>query len=128
MRNFSFSLTTPQFRARIKTVTRRMGWLHAKVGDVVMGVEKGMGLKPGEEIVRLGPTRFIGVRRELLRRMTDDLEYGYRETEAEGFPPGHPLNHPTAFVEFFCRTHKGCTPDTEITRIEFAYLDAPTKE
>lgn len=51
MKNISFMLTTEQVRTRIKTVTRRMGWRNSKPGDVLCGVEKGMGLKAGEKIV-----------------------------------------------------------------------------
>lgn len=50
-RNISFALTTPQFRARTKWVTRRLGWLFLKPGDTLMGVEKGMGLKINGETV-----------------------------------------------------------------------------
>jgi hypothetical protein len=25
-------------------------------------------------------------------------------------------------VKFFCQTHKGCSPDSEVTSIEFSYL------
>ena len=32
MKLISFSLTTPQFKARTKHVTRRTGWLTVKVG------------------------------------------------------------------------------------------------
>lgn len=123
MRNISFSLTTPQFRKRIKRVTRRMGWINLKVGDVLMGVEKGMGLKPGEQIVRLGPIRVTDVRREPLRMMVDDLDYGRAETTAEGYPPGTEKHDPVVFVEFFCGSHKGCVPWSPVTRIEFEYLD-----
>ena len=35
MRNISFALTTPQFKARTKTVTRRKGWLMLQPGDPV---------------------------------------------------------------------------------------------
>lgn len=28
---------------------------------------------------------------------------------------------PSAWVEMFCNTHKGCTPQAIITRIEFTY-------
>ena len=118
MKHMSFSLTTPQFRARTKRVTRRNGWLQARVGDEVMGVEKGMGLKKGEKVVKLGAIRFADVRREPLRRMTDDLDYGYRECVLEGFP----ALRPAQFVAMYCR-HNLCTPDTLITRVAFDYLD-----
>lgn len=123
MRNMSFSLTTPQFRARTKTVTRRMGWSKLKPGDVVMGVEKGMGLKPGEQIVRLGPIQILSVRGEPLQQMTDDRDYGRAECALEGFGEHPELSHPAVFVEFFCRSHKGCKPHTVINRIEFEYVD-----
>ena len=118
MRNISFALTTQQFKTRIKTVTRRMGWLNLKVGDVLCGVEKGQGLRPGEKLARLGPIKVTDVRREPLRLMLDDLDYGFAETVREGFPG----STPSEFVEFFCRSHKGCTPNSEVTRIEYAYL------
>lgn len=124
-RNMSFALTTRQFRARSKTVTRRNGWLDLRPGDILCGVEKSQGLKRGEQIVRLGRIRIIGVRREPLRRLTDDLTYGFAETSREGFifTQADPLAWPSAFVDFFCRSHKGCTPETVITRIEYGYLD-----
>lgn len=40
MKRISFALTTPQFRARTKRVTRRTRWLKAKAGDHVMGRER----------------------------------------------------------------------------------------
>lgn len=122
MRNMSYALTEEQVLARLKWVTRRLGWLHLKEGDLVQPVRKGMGLRPGEKIVRLGgPIRIIDVRREPLRMMTDDLRYGLEETTLEGFPEPHPKHAPGEFVAMFCATHRGCTPDTIITRIAFAY-------
>ena len=56
-RNMSFALTTEQFLNRTKTVTRRKGWRFLKPGDVVMGCKKCMGLKPGEQLERLGLIR-----------------------------------------------------------------------
>lgn len=117
MRNISFMLTTEQFRNRSKSVTRRMGWLNVKPGEVLMGVEKSQGLKKGEKIVQLGKIR-VSTRREKLRAMRDDPVYGAKEVIREGFPQMSPAE----FVEFFCRSHKGCTPETEVTRIEFEYL------
>lgn len=116
-RNISFALTTAQFKARTKTVTRRMGWLNAKAGQQLCGVEKSQGLKPGEKIVRLGMIGLVDVRREPLRRMTDDEAYGRAEVIAEGFPDMTPAQ----FVEFFCASHKDCTPHSEVTRLEYAY-------
>lgn len=116
-RNISFALTTAQFKARSKTVTRRMGWLHAKTGDELCGVEKSQGLKPGEKIVRLGVVRVTDVRREPLRLMIDDPAYGQQECIREGFPD----MTPEAFVEFFCASHKGCQPESVVTRIEYEF-------
>ena len=63
-RNISFALTTDQFRARTKTVTRRLGWETLKAGDILMGCERCQGLKKGEKIKQLGPIRVVGVSRE----------------------------------------------------------------
>jgi len=114
-RNISFSLTMPQFLAGTKDVTRRMGWENARAGDVLNAVEKGMGLKRGERMKVLGQIRLLDVRREPLDLIATDLVYGRREVDREGFPKMG-INE---FVMFFCRTHAGCFPEREITRIEF---------
>lgn len=114
MRNMSFSITTPQMRAFEKDVTRRIGWLFLKPGDVVMAVEKGMGLKKGEKIKRLYPIRIVRVSGELLCQITDD------EVRREGFPN----MSRDEFIDMFCRAHKDCTSITSITRIEFIPLDS----
>lgn len=115
MRQISFALTTRQFIAGTKTVTRRMGWKNLKPGTLLCAVEKSQGLKKGEKVKKLGTIRVVSVRREKLRQMTVDQDYGGREVRAEGFAD----YFPEAFVSMFCRTHKGCEPSTEITRIEF---------
>jgi len=119
MRNISFMHTTWQVLARTKTVTRRDGWAFLKVGDTLCAVEKSQGRRPGEPLVRLGCIMVRNVRREPLRRMLDDLDYEWAETTREGFPE----YSPSEFVDFFCRTHIGCTPDCKVTRIEFSYLE-----
>lgn len=81
-----------------------------------------MGLKRGEKIERLAIIRVVSVVFEPLRRLTDDLEYGFREIEREGFGDCEFLKWPSAWVPWFCSHHKGCTPETEVTRIEFEYL------
>ena len=119
MRNISFALTTDQIRAGTKIVTRRMGWLNLAPGTLLQPVRKGMGLKPGEKIERLrGPIRVTSVRRESLRRMLDEPRYGQLDCFYEGFPD----YTPASFIDMFCRSHKGCTPDSVVTRIEFEYL------
>lgn len=119
MRNISFALTTYQFRDRSKTVTRRIGWTKLKPGNLLMGVVKGMGLKPGEKVERLGAIRVVSVRQEELQAMTRAPDYGFRECVLEGFP----TMSPNDFVAMFCSSHKGCTPSTLVTRIEFEYVD-----
>ena len=118
----SFALTTPQVLDQSKDVTRRLGWLHLKAGDLIQPVRKCMGLKPGEKIEKLGPPiRVLSTRREKLSAMTAVQSYGFMEVAREGFGDHDTYFWPSAWVEMFCATHKGCTPDTVITRIEFAY-------
>jgi hypothetical protein len=111
-RNMSFQMTTEQYVNRTKTVTRRMGWLFAKAGDVCNGVEKCQGLKKGEKMNLLGQHRLVDVRREPLNAVT--LE----DVVKEGFPN----MTVDQFIDFYCMGHKGCTPETVITRIEYEYI------
>jgi hypothetical protein len=112
----SFSLTTPQILARTKTVTRRLGWQFLQPGDLVQAVEKGMGLRKGERVKRLAVLRIKNVRREPLYF----IHFRHiHDTALEGFP----LMTNEEFIKFFCRSHKGCTPVTVITRIAFEYVD-----
>lgn len=118
----SFALTTPQVMEGTKTVTRRLGWLHLKPGDQLRPVRKCMGLKPGEKLdVLRDPITVVSVRREPLSAMTDSVEYGLLECELEGFGNHPDYRWPSQFVAMFCATHKGCTPETIVTRIEFVY-------
>ena len=123
MRNMSFALTTAQVRAGTKTVTRRMGWLFLKAGDLVRPVVKCQGLKRGEkvEVIR-APIRILGVRREALVDLKIDETYGRRECALEGFGDDPLLCRPEDFILFFCRTH-ACGPGDLVTRIEFEYTD-----
>lgn len=113
MRNISFALTTQQFLDGTKDVTRRMGWKHLKAGDKLCAVKKGMGLKPGDKIERLGVIEVLSAKPERLGDIT------YADVIREGF--GGWL--PPTFVDFFCKSHKGCTPDSIVTRIEFVRQD-----
>ena len=54
--------------------------------------------------------------------MLDDLYYGFDETRRERFPEGHPYHSPNLFVAFFCGSHKGCQPDSFVTRLEYEFL------
>ncbi len=118
MRNLSFALTTEQIMGGTKDVTRRLGWEFLKSGDLLRPVRKCMGLRPGEKVVVLtDPLRVVDVRREPLRAMTDDVDYGLEECRREGFGAHPDYRWPSAFVAMFCATHRGCTPETVITRI-----------
>lgn len=118
----SFALTTEQVRNRTKTVTRRLGWRFAKAGDVVQPVVKSQGLKKGETVEKIGgPIRVVSVRREPLERMAKDRHYGAREARAEGFE----AMNGAGFVQMFCE-HNNVTPEAEVTRIEFEYVDQET--
>lgn len=126
MKLISFALTTRQILDRTKTVTRRMGWLNLIPGELVQGCKKVMGRRKGEPLEKLAVIRIVSVRREKLRCLTDDLDYGQEELRKEGFDTFKnvgPLVDPTAWVPWFCESHKGCTPETEVTRIEFEYVE-----
>lgn len=115
MRNMSFALTTDQIRDRSKTVTRRLGWRFAKVGDVAQPVVKSQGLKKGETVQKIGgQIRFRMVTRETLQEGLSQSDVA-----REGFPHMTPRE----FIVMFCE-HNGCTPQTEVTRIEFEYVES----
>ncbi len=112
MRNISFAITTEQVRSRTKTVTRRLGWVNLKEGEILQGVEKCQGLKKGEKIQPLCKIQVILVDREPLDDIIreDVIKEGFPEMTCE------------QFIKMFCKSHKGCTPSTIITRIEFEYV------
>jgi hypothetical protein len=119
-RNISFALTTEQIRNRTKTVTRRLGWKNLKPGEILQACVKCMGLKPGEKIERLGLIRVVSVRQEALFHLID-CQYGDSEAAKEGFPGMTGRE----FVEMFCRHMKPLSGVmTEVTRIEFEYLES----
>lgn len=111
MRNMAFSITTEQMYAQTKSVTRRLGWSFLKPGDIVMAVEKGMGLKKGEHIKKIYPIEIVSIRGECLSSIT--LE----DVAREGFPQ---MNVPQ-FVRMFAKSH-GCDVHTMVNRIEFKPL------
>lgn len=113
----SFMLTTAQFRARTKFVTRRLGWEFLRGDEHLQGVEKCQGLGKGGKIVRLGLIKIVSVRREPLREMIDRPLYGKAEAALEGFPDMDGQQ----FVEMFC-LHNQCLPQRLITRIAFEYV------
>lgn len=73
-----------------------------------------------DPIVDLAIVEVTEVRRERLDAITPEA------VVAEGFPQW--TNAPGEFVEMFCRSHKGCTPSTEVTVIRFRYVDASAAE
>jgi hypothetical protein len=121
MRCMSFALTTPQVLSANKTCTRRLGWKDLQVGTLLWAVEKSQGLKRGEKVRRLAVIEVVDNRQEPLRRLTDDERYGREGCRQEGFPD----LSPEEFLDYFCRTNRGCEPDTIITRIGFRYVIRP---
>lgn len=113
-RLMSVSLTEDAVVARTKTVTRRLGWRMLKPGDRVTLCRKVMGRRKGDPLVRLAEVEVIAAFREHLDSILPS------DVVAEGFPG----QTPDWFVTFFCNTHKGCTPNTVVTRIEWRYLDS----
>ncbi|WP_433622756.1 hypothetical protein [Nocardia sp. CA-120079] len=109
----SVSLTEPQVQARTKTVTRRLGWQMLRGGDRLTLCRKVMGRKPGEPLVRITDVEVVSIRREPLDAIEPD------DVAAEGFPQ----MSPPEFIDFFRASHRGCTPSTDVTRIEWRYLD-----
>lgn len=111
----SVSLTEDAVVSMIKTETRRLGWKFAKVGDTLTLCRKVMGRKKGEPLIRLAEVEIVGKRTEKLCDITE------HDVVAEGLAPMTPYD----FVEFFCATHKGATPYTPITVIQWKYLLMP---
>lgn len=143
-RLISFSKTIPQIRDGSKTVTRRDGWLHAKPGMVLEGVEWSafvgprwvcencweMGpCKPGvgewhfehtcSRSFRYGPRRRLGLVRVISVSREPLGDITAEDVEREGFPG----KSPEWFVKFYCSPGK---PGLErmVTRIEFQRADA----
>lgn len=109
----SVALTEAAVVARAKTVTRRMGWLTLQPGARLQLCRKVMGRRAGEPLVRLATVEVVEVRRERLDLITA------AEVALEGLAPMTPAE----FVEFFCASHKGCTPTSDVTRIRWLYLE-----
>lgn len=129
-RLMSVAYTEDAVRERRKTVTRRKGWWRdsrgrqiIKPGDRLTLCRKVMGRTPGEPLVRICEVEVVSVRREQLRALTDDLDYGCAEVRLEGMRTGDRGIFPSVFIdEYFVRA-QGMSPDDEVTRIEWRYLD-----
>jgi hypothetical protein len=111
-----FSRSASEVRERMKTVGRRPGWRFLRPGDVVEACESGgVGAPPR----RIAVLRIRNVRIEPLSRLLNDRCYAEDELPREGLPCWSTLD----FVASFLRAHRLKTADTEITRIEFEYVD-----
>jgi hypothetical protein len=113
----SFALTEAQLLDGSKDVTRRLGWKNLRVGETLTAIRKGMGLGKGERQVVLGTLVVRSVSFEQIDEITLD------DVRREGFPN----ENVEGFVDFFCRAN-GCKPEQEVTRIEFAFIRAPSPE
>jgi hypothetical protein len=131
MKLISASLTANQVRRSVdlvkqgkpplKDVTRRLGWKNLKPGERLQVCEKVMGRRKGQPIVKLAVIEIVSVRRERLGCLLR-CGYGTYEVSREGFGAHTEIRTAKQFVQFFCHTHKGCTPETIVTRIEFKYI------
>lgn len=108
-RRMSFSKTVGQMYDRTKDVTRRVGWKDVRVGDRITAIEKGMGLKKGEQQKIIGEIEVVSVRVELLGEITKE------DCKREGFPD----LPPEGFVQML-----GHPPDTIVRRIEFKHVES----
>lgn len=120
MRRMSFHITTAQIENRSKTVTRRLGWDFAKVGDRVLAVDR----LRSKDARKLAIIEIVSVGWEPLNRITEADVI----REGDPFPrPSYqngPIDLPVKrFVERFCQAMK-CEPSTAVNRIEFRYVDA----
>jgi hypothetical protein len=95
----SMSLTEPQVCERQNTVTQRLG---------------GKDLRAAERIVRMTPAEVVSVRHGPRSVIAAE------DVAVEGFPD----STSSELIDFLCPTHAGCNRDTEVTRIEWRYLDA----
>lgn len=123
-RLMSVALTADAVIARRKTVTRRLGWRELEPGDRLTLCRKVQGRRRRdgtlEPLERLAEVGVVSVRREPLKDITPE------DVTREGFSAVDGVGGwaaVVAFVEFFIE-HMRCTPDTEVTRIEWRYLDA----
>lgn len=121
MRLMSVALTEQAVIERRKTVTRRLGWWADKngrsllhPGDQLQLCRKVMGRRAGEPLVRIAVVEVVDVLREPLNAITDG------DVEREGFDPRGWCA--ASFVDLFCEEMR-CQPGTEVTRIEWRYLE-----
>ncbi|NUS44432.1 MAG: hypothetical protein HOQ24_12170 [Mycobacteriaceae bacterium] len=87
-----------------------------KPGDRITLCRKVQGRRRGEPLVRITNVEITSIRRERLDAISAS------DVVAEGFP----TSSPEEFVRFFCASHRGCEPHTEVTRIQWRYLGEAT--
>lgn len=128
MQRMSFNLTTKQIvdgRALAmglpadgpgKTVTRRQAhtWSRLKPGDILLAVDKAMGLKAGERSKVLAVIRVVSVRVERLAAITAE------DVKREGFPRWST----DEFTAFLLKESglRGPPDVVDVRRIEFEYV------
>lgn len=125
----SVSHTTEAVRRRQKTVTRRLGWRFLKVGDRLTLCEQVMGRR-GAPLVRLAEVEVVSVRREKVLQINDhDILCEGVEVVPGRFceiRPDTGQPYAGAWAVWFCKTFGGDF-DTEVTRIEWKYLEEATQ-
>jgi hypothetical protein len=104
----------------MKTVTRRPGWRFLKPNDLILAVERAQRLERGEPGRALAVLRILDVRIEPLSRLVEDASYAEDELPREGFPCWSRDD----FITQYMRAHRLTTVETDVTRIEFEYVDA----
>lgn len=115
-RLMSAKLTAQQVWAQEKRVTRRDGWQMLSAGELLTLCEQVRGRRPEEPLQRITDVKVTSVWRERLDAITGV------DVVAEGFP-----DMTTAqFVDFFCSSHPGITPTSDVTRIAWDYEPTPT--
>lgn len=128
-RLMSVSLTEDAVRERRKTVTRRKGWTFLKPGDRLTLCRKVMGRKPGEPLVRLAEVEVVAVWREPLNAITA-ADVAREGVAPERYQPDTATTHEYTcrdciranWIGWYSRT-MGVSPDADVTRIEWRYLD-----
>ncbi len=147
-RRMSVAMTQQHVIDRTKTVTRRKGWWldkHGrhlvKPGDHLILVDRVMGFKKGERATVLAEVEVVWRTRSPLTTLVDypaflqrnpHSDYGWdsweawraREMEREGFPGMDPAE----FIDRFFVKAQGMSPDDDVTRIEWRYLDTEADE
>ena len=125
----SVSLTEDAVRERRKTVTRRKGWAFLKPGDRLTLCRKVMGRKPGEPLVRLAEVEVVAVWREPLNAITA-ADVAREGVAPERYQPDTATTHEYTcrgciranWIGWYSRT-MGVSPDADVTRIEWRYLE-----